>query len=94
MSIIDFTFGFVKRLKSYEINVITSDGMKSNERYLDLLEKDLPCAKVENHFRYIQILPIHLPDENVENDLQKQNRRLAVYNLAWSNKKVRVGIGE
>ena len=52
-SIMDFTFSFIKRLKSYEINVITSDSMKHNEKYLDLLEKDLPYANVENHFRYI-----------------------------------------
>ena len=27
-SIVDFTFGSIKRFKSYEINVITSDGME------------------------------------------------------------------
>ena len=70
-SIMDFTFGFIKRLKCYEINVTTSDGLKSKEGYLDLLEKDLPYAKVENHFCYIQTLPIRLPDENVE---MSQNR--------------------
>ena len=80
MSIMDFTFGFIEKLKSYEINVITSDGMKRNERYLDLLENDLPYVKVENHFRYFQTLPIRFHDENVENDLQKQNCRPTFYN--------------